>query len=124
MFIMDKIPCGPTRMVLQAGKGPVVKEEDSLCSMHASSVDIVGSFGPTRRFKQSLHQGITIMNNQHFMEWWKTQHLPNIPPNVIIVLDNASYHNGVVEKVPTKSSHKSEMQAWWRNHSIPFADID
>ena len=43
-------------------------------------------------------------NIPHFMEWWKTQLLPNIPQKSIIVVDNASYHNGVVEKIPTKSS--------------------
>ena len=58
------------------------------------------------------------------MEWWKTQLLPKIPPNSIIILDNTSYHNGVVEKVPTKSSRKSEMQAWLKNQNIPFAATD
>ena len=33
------------------------------------------------------------MNNKDFMEWLTQQLLPNIPPNSVIVLDNATYHN-------------------------------
>ena len=35
MLITDEIPCGLTRMVLQAGKGPVVRE----VVLHAGSVN-------------------------------------------------------------------------------------
>ena len=42
------------------------------------------------------------MNISHFMEWGNTQLLPNVPVHSAIVLDNASYHNGVTEKLPTK----------------------
>ena len=47
------------------------------------------------------------MNQENFMRWWNTQLLPHIPKHSIIVVDNASYHNGVVEIVPTKSSRKA-----------------
>ena len=30
----------------------------------------------------------------------------------------------VVEKIPTKSSRKSEMQTWPKNHGIPYSDTD
>ena len=76
------------------------------------------------RAKSSSGDYHNEMNIPHFMEWWKTQLLPNIPQNSLIVLDNASYHNGVVEKIPTKSSRKSEMQAWLKNHGIPYSDTD
>ena len=64
------------------------------------------------------------MNIDHFMEWWQTQLLPNIPDHSIIVVDNASYHNGVVEKVPTKSSRKADMQAWLERHGISYDSND
>ena len=54
------------------------------------------------------------MNAQHFLEWFEKTLLPRIPSNSIIVMDNAKYHNTVVEKVPTKSSTKKVMQTWWR----------
>lgn len=57
----------------------------------------------------------------HFMEWWKTQLSPNIPPYCPIVLDSASYHNGVTEKIPMKNS---EVQAWLKKHGIPNSDTD
>ena len=53
-----------------------------------------------------------------------TQLLPNIPDHSIIVLDNASYHNGVLEKVPTKSSLKREMQEWLDKHGIRYDSSD
>ena len=64
------------------------------------------------------------MNIQHFMEWWRTKLLPNIPDHSIIVVDNASYHNCVVEKIPTKSSWKTEMQTWLENHGISYDSMD
>ena len=33
------------------------------------------------------------MNGEVFLEWFRTQFLPNIPPQSCIVMDNASYHN-------------------------------
>ena len=64
------------------------------------------------------------MNISHFMEWWNTQLLPNIPVHSAIALDNASYHNGVTEKVPTKSSTKKVMKEWLDKHNIPYQRTD
>ena len=58
------------------------------------------------------------------MRWWNTQLLPHIPKHSIIVVDNASYHNSVVERVPTKSSRKADMQAWLENHGISYDSKD
>ena len=51
------------------------------------------------------------MNTKHCMEWYQKQLLPHCPQKSVIVLDNAKYHNGVVEKVPTKSSTKKDIMA-------------
>ena len=61
------------------------------------------------------------MNILHFMT---TQLLPNIPDHSIIILDNVSYHNGVVEKIPTKSLRKFEMQEWLDKHGIEYDSSD
>ena len=45
--------------------------------------------------------------------------LLNCPPKSVIVLDNAKYHNAVVEKKPTKSSKRADMINWLRRHAIP-----
>ncbi|XP_062520191.1 uncharacterized protein LOC134195205 [Corticium candelabrum] len=63
------------------------------------------------------------MNSEHFLEWFQKL-LVNIQPGSVIVLDNAPYHNSVVEKVPTKSSRKKEMQEWLTRKRIPFSDKD
>ena len=46
--------------------------------------------------------------------------MPNIPKNSVIVLDNVSYHSIEVNKAPTSSSLKSDMQSWLRNKNIEF----
>ena len=58
------------------------------------------------------------MNILHFMEWFREKLLPNCPPRSVIVLDNAKYHNAVVEKIPTKSSRKQDMLDWLAKHKI------
>lgn len=64
------------------------------------------------------------MNILHFMDWFTNKLLPNIPPQSLIILDNAKYHNGVVEKIPTKSSTKKVMKEWLEKHNIPFTQSD
>ena len=64
------------------------------------------------------------MNGKHFTEWFEKQLLPNIPPQSVIILDNAPYHNVVVEKIPTKSSRKGDMQEWLRRHEIEIDSKD
>ena len=79
------------------------------------------------RAKSSSGDYHNEMNTKRFMEWWTIQLLPNIPDHSIIVLDNASYHNGVVEKIPTKSSLncKREMQEWLEKEClIQFGEED
>ena len=60
------------------------------------------------------------MNIAHFMEWFEKQLIPNIPPRSLIILDNAKYHNGVIEKIPTKSSTKAVMKEWLDKHGISY----
>ena len=46
------------------------------------------------------------MNAQHFLEWFETQLVPNIPPHSLIILYNAKYHNTVVEKYQLRAVGK------------------
>ena len=55
-----------------------------------------------------------------FMEWFSTKSIPNLLASSVIVLDNAKYHNAVVEKQPTTSTRKADIQAWLHKHHIPF----
>ena len=78
-----------------------------------------------KRFKSKTKSAFyhDEMNAQHFLEWFETQLMPNIPPHFFI-LDNAKYHNTVVEKVPTKNSGKEDMRQWLTGHGIPFNPND
>jgi len=61
------------------------------------------------------------MNWKNFSKWFSEQLLPNIPNNSIIVMDNARYHNVLVEnKFPSSTSTKEELQQWLRHngHSL------
>ncbi len=66
------------------------------------------------------------MNWENFSKWFSEQLLPNIPQNSLIILDNAKYHNVLVEdRVPGASSTKEELRQWltrnghrWRNDML------
>ena len=62
------------------------------------------------------------MNNQHVMEWLTQQLLPNVPPNSVIVLDNATYHSKLKDKPPTTANKRDEIKDWLRLHGIHFED--
>lgn len=59
------------------------------------------------------------MNHTCFRSWFQTQLLPNIPPQSLIVLDNASYHSKILNKAPTSSSKKCDIINWLTEHNIP-----
>ncbi|KAJ3646178.1 hypothetical protein Zmor_006343 [Zophobas morio] len=46
--------------------------------------------------------------------------LPNLPPNCVFVLDNASYHTVKIEKEPTSVTKKLDMQQWLRSKDIEY----
>ena len=52
---------------------------------------------------QFLRQKHTTTNSE---EWFNKQILPNIPQNLVIILDNATYHNKQKDKPPTAASRK------------------
>ncbi|KAH6920073.1 hypothetical protein HPB50_028940 [Hyalomma asiaticum] len=62
------------------------------------------------------------MDAARFQKWFVEQLLPNIKPRSVIVMDNASYHSAQVEKVPSSSSRKADIQCWLKSKSIPFSD--
>ena len=62
------------------------------------------------------------MTSEHFEEWFHDSLMPNIPPNSLIVMDNAPYHSRRLEPVPTMSSRKQVMQDWLTQHGIEFPE--
>ncbi len=60
------------------------------------------------------------MTGEHFEQWFKDKLLPNVPPNCLIVMDNASYHSRLCEEIPTQSWLKTKMIDWLVYHDVPF----
>ena len=46
------------------------------------------------------------MNSELFEKWFREKLVPRLPPNAVIVMDNASYHSVQIDKAPTCSSLK------------------
>ncbi|CAG9138604.1 unnamed protein product [Plutella xylostella] len=58
------------------------------------------------------------MNATNFRKWIDEKLTPNIPPNSVIVMDNAAYHSTQIEKKPTMSSLKSDLQQWLERRGV------
>ncbi|KAM7285640.1 uncharacterized protein ISCGN_032528, partial [Ixodes scapularis] len=61
------------------------------------------------------------MDGTYFEDWFSSQLLPKIPPRSIIVMDNASYHSVALEKAPTSSTRKADIQAWLTKKGISWS---
>lgn len=62
------------------------------------------------------------MNLENYKKWLATKLLPNLPENAVIVVDNASYHNALSEKVPNSNSNMHAMRTWLAEKNIPFEE--
>ncbi|KAB0792942.1 hypothetical protein PPYR_12562 [Photinus pyralis] len=63
------------------------------------------------------------MNRGNFENWFKTQLVPNLPDEKsLIIMDNASYHSGLLEKIPTKSWTKQRMIEWLGENNIGYPE--
>ncbi|XP_054265845.1 uncharacterized protein LOC128988514 [Macrosteles quadrilineatus] len=60
------------------------------------------------------------MNFSNFEKWIRERVLPNLPPNSVIVIDNAPYHGEQEDKVPNKSSTKKVMVEWLSKHGEDY----
>lgn len=60
------------------------------------------------------------MNFENYQKWIRTQLVPNLPPNSVVVVDNAPYHNKEYDMAPTSNSRKSDMQEWLTKNGISF----
>lgn len=60
------------------------------------------------------------MNYTNYEKWLRTQLLPNLPPNSVVIVDNASYHNKQYDAAPTANSKKAVMQQWLKDKEIQY----
>jgi transposase len=63
------------------------------------------------------------MNWENFSSWFTNQLLPNIPANSIIIMDNAKYHNVLVDNSSPNSSYTKEaLKEWLDSQHIPWKE--
>jgi transposase len=62
------------------------------------------------------------MNWDNFSKWFESQLLENIPPESIVVCDNAKYHNVLESAFPTQSGKKDELRHWLDRNSYPWRE--
>lgn len=62
-------------------------------------------FGTRRDYHDS-------MDHNRFVNWFKTQLLPNLQSKSLIIMDNAPYHSKIHNKVPTTCNRKGEIIEW------------
>lgn len=55
-----------------------------------------------------------------FENWFQNSLLPNVPEKSVIVMDNASYHSRLLNKVPNAANKKSEIQDYMLQNDIYF----
>lgn len=63
------------------------------------------------------------MTSSLFETWFKDQLIPNIPPNSVIVMDNASYHSRLFNKIPNQNSKKDDIISFMQNKNISLPEI-
>ncbi|KAH6925270.1 hypothetical protein HPB50_003173 [Hyalomma asiaticum] len=61
------------------------------------------------------------MDGKYFKKWFTDKLLPNIPVSSIVVMDNAPYHSAAIEKAPTTSTRKADIQLWLTKKGVPWS---
>lgn len=62
------------------------------------------------------------MNRKNFENWFKNQLIPNLSEKSLIIMDNASYHSGLLEEIPQKSWTKQKLITWLRKQNYDFEE--
>lgn len=60
------------------------------------------------------------MDTENYTKWLTEKLIPNLPPNSIVVIDNAPYHSKQLNKPPTMAARKQDMQNWLSERNITF----
>jgi hypothetical protein len=73
-------------------------------------------------FKSGLKSGDCQddMNDKNYTKWLQEKLIPNLEPNSVVVIDNASYHNVTVEPNPNFNWRKKDIQKWLNERNIFF----
>ena len=98
---------------------PTRKGNSRLIILHAGWIEGADLVFQSKKSTGDYHDE---MNSERFEEWFRDQLMPNIQPNTLIVIDNATYHSRRLEAVLTTNTRKGEMQDWLTAHHIQFPE--
>lgn len=62
-----------------------------------------------------------LMDSKVFEDRFFNTMIPVFPPNTNIIMDNASYHSRVADKVPSSNSNTATTISWLNNSGVCFA---
>ena len=73
------------------------------------------------RFKSQQRMGDyhSEMNSANYQKWLQEKLIPNLPANSVLVIDNAPYHNTLINPPPTSNSKRNVMISWLENNLKP-----
>ncbi|CAC5370131.1 unnamed protein product [Mytilus coruscus] len=113
-------PCKGCGHVLPTGKGTRLIILDA----GSSEQGLIPGCGLIFESKTSSSDYHDEMNKEHFTEWFKDTLLPMLPPQSVIVMDNAPYHSHLVpeSRVPNTGSRKPEILAWLDRNNIDYPE--
>jgi transposase len=60
------------------------------------------------------------INSDKFEDWLQNKLLPHLPPNSVVIYDNASTHSRQYNKPPTQSENKNSIKNWLILNKIKF----
>lgn len=60
------------------------------------------------------------MNAENFFKWADEKVIPNLPPNSVVIIDNAPYHNKLKDPPPTSANRKQEIYDWLSDKVFSF----
>ncbi|XP_076229205.1 uncharacterized protein LOC143174156 isoform X1 [Nomia melanderi] len=62
------------------------------------------------------------MDAVNFESWIVELLVPNIPPNTVVVMDNAPYHSTEMNKAPHKYAKREDMLSWLEQNNLPHKE--
>jgi len=70
--------------------------------------------------KQTTGYYLKEMNGDNYMLWVQKKLILNLPHQHVFIIDNAAYHSVLIEKCPTSSSRKEDMENLLLKNKIPL----
>lgn len=70
--------------------------------------------------KESDYHG--EMNQYKFLSWFENQLIPNLKKPSMFVMDNASYHSTLENKVPNSNWNKADIKQWLLTNNVAYEE--